>query len=142
MYSSVAIKRHLSRQTIAAPNQDDGVVERIYLPGHTFEIEQVLFRNSNGIDWGLASLIDLARFDIWTVVAIGSDWFEIPKTRGNIYVPNHGWGAIGELLFLDWRKDGWLTLDLPPAGALRSYNCSIVDSDRINWDPEMYYEYA
>jgi hypothetical protein len=138
----VAIKRHYPRQSTDGGTQNDGVVERIYLPGHTFEIEQVLFRHENGIDWDLASLIDLNFFDIWTVVGIGSDWFEIPKTRGNIYVPNHNWGTIGELFFLDWRRNGWLTKDLPPAGALRSYNCSIVDENRINWDPEMYYEYA
>ena len=139
----MAIKRHISRQSIDAPNQDEGIVERVYLPGHTFEVGQVLFRDTNGVNWELASLLgNLEKFDIWTVVAVGLDWFEIPKARGNIVVPNHGWGTTGELLFLDWRVAGKLTLDLPPAGALRNYNCSIVDENTINWDPEMYYEYA
>jgi hypothetical protein len=139
---AVAIKRYLQKQLIDAPTQESGMVERIYLPGHSFEVGNVLFRDLNGAVWDLASLLNLARFDIWTVTAVGQDWFEVPRARGNITVPKHGWGITGELLFLDWRVNGKLTLDLPAAGELRSYNCSVVDENTINWDPEMYYEYA
>ena len=113
-----------------------GRVTRIQMPGHTFVVGDVLFRDANDTTWEDASLIDLAKFDHWLVVAVGPDWFEIPSIRGNITVPGHGWGGDGELFYLDWRIDGRVTGDDPPVGARRYILGRVVNINTIDYSPE------
>lgn len=109
---------------------------RVWKPGHTFRVGDVLYRADNDQTWALASLTDLSKFDSWLVTAIDADWFEVPSIKGCISIPNHGFGDDGTLIFMDWRVDGKITIDNPPIGAKRLILGKIVNKNTIDYDPD------
>lgn len=111
-------------------------VSRVWLNGHTFHVGDVLFRANNDQTWSLASLTDLTKFDSWIVTAADTGWFEVPSVRGAISMPNHGLGADGSLLLMDWRVDGKTTTDIPPVGARRYILGKIINPNFIDYSPE------
>ncbi len=136
----MVIRKHISRESIESAPQPEGMVDRIFLPNHHFEVEQVLYTDKNRTVWGLASLINLDNWGNLVVLAAGPDWFEIPRLHGNFTMQNHGLGQTGELLFLDWRVDGKLTLDEAPSGERRCYICRVADDNTIEWNGDVYFE--
>ncbi|MGL5059036.1 MAG: hypothetical protein ACRC62_03555 [Microcoleus sp.] len=120
--------------SLVAPAIAQSRVQRITSVAHTFLVGDILHRTATGYE--LASLTDLTKFDDKIVVAVGTDWLELPIARGLYTVPSHGLGTMGDLLFQSWTVSGKTTTTAPPVGSRQRIMGRVIDVNTIDYNPE------